>query len=157
MHLLQNEHARDARDRDAAENDDDQADHAEVVLRRSKSRPISSSDDRYERALMNSSLKSARSVRTSGSIRSSGSSDQQHVAGAAAEGQQTRGGQIGGIDEDARTEAEIADAAAGLVRDDAANGEGRLADRDLVADRTPSAVSSSGRTSTPRSRSIACE
>src|SRR5207245_205554 len=32
-HLLQNEHARDAGHRDAAENDDDQADEAQVVFR----------------------------------------------------------------------------------------------------------------------------
>ena len=31
-HLLQDEHARDARHRDAAENHDDQADQAQVVL-----------------------------------------------------------------------------------------------------------------------------
>ena len=57
------------------------------------------------------------------------------MARAAAEGEQVGRRQIRGVDEDARPEAEIADAPSRLVRDDAANGEGGLADGDLVAHR----------------------
>ena len=133
-HLLQHEHPGDTRHRDAAENDDHQADETQVVLR-----PIEVSPDlivgRAERAGVDEFfLEVAFERRDERLDPCLGQLDQQHVPAAAAEREQAGGRQVGEIDQHARTEAEVADAPARLVLDDAANREGHLADQDLVAD-----------------------
>ena len=80
------------------------------------------------------------------------------VVRAAAERQQAGLPQVVEIDHHARAETERADAAARLLRDDAADGERHAADEQR--DRRPampSCESSSGRTSAPRFASSACE
>ena len=119
--------ARHARHGDAAENDDDEADQAEVVLcavevaahfivvsretsARSRTRSLKSLVQRLDERL-DALL---------------GNPDQQHASGPAAEPQQPRRGEIVEVDEDARAETELADPPAGLGLDHAADLERRL-------------------------------
>ena len=87
--LLEDEDARDARHGDAAEDDDDQADHAEVVLG-----AIEVLADlvvgRAERARVDELVLEVRRAasRTSGSIRFSGTRDEDHPPRPAAEPEQ---------------------------------------------------------------------
>ena len=60
--------------------------------------------------------------------------EQDLIAGAAAERQQARLLQVGEIDQHARAEAERPDAAARLLRDDAADRERLAADQEPIAD-----------------------
>ena len=127
--LLQHEDTGDARHRDAAEDDDDQADEAEVVLR-----PIEIPPDRIV----------GRTVRTRVDVVLAevvverldqvvealvGDARQHHTAGATAERQQAGCRHVVEIDEDARPECEAAQVATRFVGDDAANDERRRPDR----------------------------
>jgi hypothetical protein len=83
LHLLQREHPRRSGRNPAGSRY--QADHARVILGAVEIRADLIVGAAGERALANSSLKSALSVVTSGSICGSGTRRQRHVAGAAAE------------------------------------------------------------------------
>ena len=131
--LLEDEHARHARHRDAAEDDDDQPDEAEIVLGAIEVpsdlifggavRPgvdelflevFPQREDQRLDALL-------------------GHLDQDHAARAAAEPEQPGGRQVVVVDDHTRAEAELAHPASRLLRDETANRERRLADGDLIA------------------------
>ena len=147
--LLQDEHARDARDGDAAEDDDDQPDQAQVVLGAIEV-PADLVVVRPVRAGVDELVLEVRAQRhDQASIRSSGTFDQDlprarlpnlssPVDGRSARSMSTRGPRLNSPHPAAR-----------LVRHDAADRERRLPDDHRVADPKPSAVSSSGRTRTP--------
>ena len=135
--LLQDEHARHARHGDAAENHDDQA------------RPGSGSSPPGRSSRRSRPRWPGRSARATNSFAKVGAQrgderverglrdlqQQRCVRGAAAERQQPGARQVGEVDDHARPEAEVADPAAGLGRDDAANREALGPDEEAVADR----------------------
>ena len=128
------EHARDARDGDAAQNHDDQADEAEIIFR-----PIEIASHfvvgRAVRArsdeLVFEILRQPGHKRLDAVVRHA---HEEHATRAATEAQKAGRPQVVVIDEDAGAEAELTDAADRLARDDAANRERRHADRKAVAD-----------------------
>ena len=84
--------------------------------------------------------------------------EQDLVAGAAPEGQQAGLPEVGEIDQDARAEAEPADAPSRLLLDDAADRERPAADQDAIADADAELRRAApARTSAPKFRSRACE
>ena len=132
-HLLQDEHAGDARHRDAAEDHDDQADEAQVVLGALEiaadlifGRPVGPGVDELVAQL----------AAEGGDERLELVFRRHHVhppVGAAAEAEQPGRRQVGVVDQHARAEAEAADPPPRLALERGANRERRLADRDLVA------------------------
>ena len=155
VHLLQHEDARHARHGNAAQDDDDQADHAEVVLR-----PIEVAADFIVRRTVRAGVDELfLEVRPQSPDKWLylwiGHPDLEDVAGAAPKGQEPGGGKVGGIDEDARAQAEIANLTAGLVSNDATDGERPLCRWRSVADGNAESGQQFGRTSTPRLLSIA--
>ena len=133
-HLLLDEHPRHARDADAAEDQDDQPHQAQVVLGTCevladavRILPVATRPDEPVRQR----LRERRADFTHSRL---GRPQQQLVVGAAAEREEPGRLKVRVIHQDARTEAEPAQAAAGFGGDDAANLEGLRANEDAIAD-----------------------
>ena len=135
LDFLKHEHPDDARHCNAAEDDNHQADKAEVILRAIEIaahlivvRTIRPHVDEVVAEIAPQRPKQ-RLDSFVGNLRHDGASRP------AAEAKQLRRRHVGIIDEHARPEAESSHAAAGLFRDHTTNGERRLADGNLVAHR----------------------
>ena len=130
--LLEDEHTGYARHRDAAEDHDHQPDEtqiilgaieiaADLILGRSKRAGVDEFFSEVGAKIPDQRLRLFR-----------GHFDEDDSACAAAVAQETGRRQIGGVDQHARAEAELAGAAARLARDDTADRERRESDRDPI-------------------------
>jgi hypothetical protein len=131
--FLQDEHPGDARHRDAAQDDDDEPHQAQVILG-----AIEIAADlvlaravrpRVDEVLAQVTPERGHQVRDP-TVRHA---NEHQSLGTAAKRQQTRRRQVGIVNVDPRAEAESAGSAARLSRDDATDGEHRLADGNLIA------------------------